>query len=201
MITKEFADKIASAEGKIKGVAFKTDAEYVKATLGKESLEKLKNAMRDLGYPVDYEKVQAMKWYPIGVRVLHLELMKDLFNWGDNDIKKLGNAAPKYSLIIKLLMKFFISVEQMIKIAPVVTKRHYSIGELEVKEYNRQEQYILLHLKGLKIIYDSSAFSHFVEGYLSRGISYVLPGKEVVSSQRKFMQDNVPYVEYKIGWK
>lgn len=201
MITKEQADKFAKAEGQVRGAAFKTDAEYVKNNLVEEAFQKLKDEMQRLGYPIDYDKVNAMDWYPIGVRALHIEVMKDIFNWDDAQTVKVGNMAPKRSLILKLLMKFFVSVEKAVKAAPAIYAKHYTVGIMEITALNPEEQYFIATVKGSQILYDSNAFARHIEGYLTRGISFVVPGKEVKSSQRKYLKDEVPCVEYKIFWK
>ena len=201
MVTKERADFLARAEGEVKGVAFKTDAEYVKNKLGDEALEKLKAEMARLGFPIDYDKTKAMDWLPIGLRALHLEVIKDLFNWDDDEIKKAGNAAPKRSFILRLLLKYLVSVEQTIKLAPIAYKKHNSVGEFETVEYDLKEQYLVGRVKGSQILFDSSAFASHIEGYLARGLSYVVPGKEVLSSHRKYTENNISYVEFKISWK
>jgi hypothetical protein len=201
MITKEQADKFAKAEGQVRGAAFKTDAEYVKNHLGEEALQKLKDEMQRLGYPIDYDKVNAMEWYPIGVRALHIEVMKDIFNWDDEQTIKVGNLAPKRSLILKLLMKFLISVEKAVKSAPAIYAKHYTVGKMEINELNNEGQYFIATVKGSQILYDSNAFARHIEGYLTRGIAYVVPGKEVSSSQRKYMKDGMTCVEYKISWR
>jgi hypothetical protein len=202
MITKEQADALAKAEGKIKGVGFKSDAEYVKNKIGPEGVQKLKAEMEKLGYPIDYEKVKAMDWYPVGVRVLNLEVMKDLFGWDDEEIKKVGHEAPKFSLIMRLIMKYFINIERMSKLAPVVGyKKHFNIGEYEALECNLVEQYSSGRAKGLKILYDSAALTKYIEGYFTRGIEYVLPGKEVTTNSRKYIVNGIPHVEFRSSWK
>lgn len=202
MITKEQADALAKAEGKIKGVGFKSDAEYVKNKIGPDGVQRLQAEMERLGYPIDCDQVKAMDWYPVGVRVLHLELMKDLFGWDDEEIKKVGHEAPKFSLIMRLIMKYFINIERMSKLAPVVGyKKHFSVGEYQALECNVQEQYTSGRAKGLKILYDSSALTKYIEGYFTRGIEYVLPGKEIITHSRKYIENDIPYVEFRSNWK
>jgi hypothetical protein len=201
MVTKERVDFLAKAEGKVRGVAFKTDAEYVKNKLGDEALTKLRAEMEKIGFPIDYDKIKAMDWLPIGLRALHLEVIKDLFNWDDNEIVKAGRAAPKRSFILRLLLKYLVSIEQTIKLAPIAYKKHYSVGEFETVNYDLKQQCLLGRVKGSQILYDSSAFASHIEGYLARGLSYVVPGKEVLSSHRKYIEDGIPYVEFRISWK
>lgn len=202
MITKAQADALAGAEGKNKGVGFKSDAEYVKNKIGPEGIQKLKAEMERLGYPINYEEVKAMDWYPVGVRVLHLEVMKDLFGWDDEEIKKIGHEAPKFSLIMRLIMKYFIDIERMSKLAPVVGfKKHFSVGEYEALECDPQKHFTSGRAKGLKILYDSSALTKYIEGYFTRGIEYVLPGKEVLTKSRKYIENGIPYVEFCSEWK
>jgi hypothetical protein len=109
VLTNEACENIIQIKGNVRGAVLQTDAEYIKRYCGQEQFTNLKDTLQRLGYAVDYENISAMEWYPLGRRVLSFRVMQDLFNWQEEEFRKMGNAAPKYSFIVKLLMKFFIS--------------------------------------------------------------------------------------------
>ena len=197
MLTKDEADKVMKLEGKVRGVAFQTDADYVKANIGEEGLLKVKETLKNLGYPIDYEKAKSTELYPIGLRMLSLMAVKESFNLSDQDIIKMGNAAPKYSFVVKMVMKYLVGIEQALKFAPRYYKRHVSIGEFQVVEYNPEGKYVILRLSGMSMV---PLYAKYLEGYLSRIIQYVLPREKVNCEQLKHSAKGDPYDEYRIFW-
>jgi histidyl-tRNA synthetase len=75
-IKKEELDKLMKIEGEIKGVAFQADAKYILEKEGEEGLKKLEKRVKEFGYPIDYRTVRALNFYPIGLRVISLLLIK-----------------------------------------------------------------------------------------------------------------------------
>jgi hypothetical protein len=184
-------------EGKVRGVVFQTDAEYVKANMGEEGLRKVRIWLDNLGYPLDYERVKSTELYPIGLRMLSLMAIKEVFNLADKDIVKMGNAAPKYSFVVRIVMKYLVSIEQAIKFAPRYYKKHVSIGEFQVKEYNPKENYVILRLQGMKVL---PLYAKYLEGYFTRIFQYVLTHEEIKCQQLKSSSKGEPYDEYKVFW-
>jgi hypothetical protein len=184
MLIKEDADKLMELKGETKGVTFQTDAEYVKKNWGQPGLEKLKNELDRLGYPIDYEAVKALEWYPMGLRILSLRVIKDLFGLDDQGIKSIGNNAPKVSFVIKMFMKFFISIPATFAQAAGIWRKHYSLGTLQ-PEVHEDEKYTIFHLRDVDL---PPELLSYIEGYFERVGEYLLgPGVECHEevSQRK----------------
>jgi len=57
-LTKEFAQKLMEIKGEVRGVAFRTDTEYILREKGEEGLKKLEDKMARLGYPIKYKKLR-----------------------------------------------------------------------------------------------------------------------------------------------
>lgn len=195
MFTKEEADKLMEMKGEIKGVTFQTDAEYVKKNWGQPGLEKLKKELDRLGYPIDYETVKALEWYPMGLRLLSLRVIKDLFGLDDQGIKSIGNNAPKVSFVIKMFMKFFVSIPATFAQAAGIWRKHYSLGTIE-PEIHEDEKYTIFHLRDIDVPPD---LLRYIEGYFERVGEYLLgPGVECheIESQRKEGQ-----YAFRLTWK
>lgn len=197
MLTKEEVQKLFQIEGKVRGAVFQTDAEYIKNKHGEDGLNKVKYELKKLGYPIEYEKIKAMEWQPLGLRAISLLVFKNLFKWKDKDIKLMGNTAPKYSFIIKLLMKFFISVEEAFKNAPEYWEKHYDVGKLEIVELNEDEKYAILHIKDFKV---HPVYCKYLEGYLQRIFKFILPNEKVIVKENKCMFKGDDYHEFRGDW-
>lgn len=197
MLTKEDAQKLVEIEGKVRGAVFQTDAEYIKNKHGQDGLKKVKDELKRLGYPIEYEKIKAMEWRPLGLRAISLLVIKDLFKWEDKDVKLMGNSAPKYSFIIKLLMKFFISIEEAFSHAPEYWEKHYDVGKLEIVELNEEEKYAILYIKDFKI---HQVYCKYLEGYFQRIFEFILPDEKVIVKENKCMFKGDDYHEFKGDW-
>ena len=108
MLTKEKANQLKSLEGECRGVAFKLDGEYVLKTRGEEGLKKLEDKLTSLGSPINYQEIQSMQFYPIGLRVISLLAARDVFGLEDKEIEAMGAEAPKRSIVIKLFLKYIL---------------------------------------------------------------------------------------------
>ena len=195
MFNKEAADKLMLIRGETKGVTFQTDAEFVKKNWGQPGLEKLKNELDGLGYPIDYESVKALEWYPMGLRILSLTVIKELIGLDDQGIKSIGNNAPKVSFVIKMIMKFFISIPATFAQAAGIWRKHYSLGSLE-PEVHEDEKYTIFRLRDIEV---PPELIRYIEGYLERVGEYLL-GPGVECNEVKDQSKERDYV-LKLTWK
>ena len=111
----EEIERLKGLTGEEKGVSFLTDLEYVKSKKGEEGIKALEEETKKLGCPIRYKEIQSTKWYPIGQRVVSLLAAQRAFGWGEKEIFEMGNTAPKRSLIVRMLMKYLISVKKLCK--------------------------------------------------------------------------------------
>jgi hypothetical protein len=197
MISREEAKAIASIPGNIRGSAFLSDAENAKRRLGTKGVQKFMKAMEGVGYPIAYEKMRAMQWYPLGLRLLSFAVLRDTFAWTDNDFREMGDNAPKYSFIVKLMMKFFISPEAAFRKAPEYWKRHYSIGTLEVGEFDESAKKVILRLKDFNTI---DIYYRYLEGFFRRLMQYLRPTDEVRCQEKENTFEGAQYHEFRITW-
>ncbi len=151
MLTKKLAKQLLSINGFVKGVVFDTDAEWIKLNYGSDGLRRVEEKLRKIGYPIKYEKIIAIKDYPVGFRAISLLAIKDVFKLSDNDIINIGEAAVKTSLLLRLVLKYFISTSKALSKAPELWSKHYSIGKLVVKEVSEKNKRVIVDLIGVKI--------------------------------------------------
>jgi hypothetical protein len=196
MNTREEIDQLSKTAGQVRGATLQTDREYVKRHFGPDALKKVEARLKDWGIPIIYEKIDAMTWYPGGWRPISLLAIREVFGLNDEQIKAMGMEAPKYSFLVKLLMKFFLSLTQTFRNAPVYWRKHWTIGELELGEINEKEKVLVLHLKNHAL---HPILCKFEEGYFLGISSYVVKAKRIEETQCTFR--GAPYHEYKIYWE
>ncbi len=194
-LTKELAEKLKKMEGEVRGVVFKTDLEFVLKEKGKEGLKKLKEKLKEIGCEIDYEKINPMGFYPLGLRIISLLAIKEVFNFNEEKIKEMGSSAPKLSLLIKLFVKFFFSIQKTAVQVPEIWKKHYTIGNLEV-EVNEEKRYVILRLKDFL---GHPIFCVYLEGYFST-ISQIVVNQPVTSQETKCPFKGGDFHEYLIRW-
>lgn len=199
MLKKEELDKLMEIKGEVRGAVFQTDASYVLEKEGEKGLEKLEERVKEFNYPINYRNPQGTDWYPVGLRVISLLLIKDAFNWSDKEIKEMGNTAPKFSFIIKILTKFFISIRKIVEKSPDTWDKHYrDFGKLEGVKVDEKNREAILRLSNFQV---HPLFCLYLEGFFARVASLGLPNKKVECKETKCVFNGFPYNEFKITWE
>lgn len=195
---EELQTLIKNIKGKIRGVVFQTDAKYVLSKKGEEGLQKLQERAKEMGLAIDYRKAKAMEWYPVGLRIASILLIKDTFEWSEEDIMEMGKAAPKTSFIAKFFFKLFLSVKKLAKEIPSYWKEHYTEGSLEPVELDIKNKKIVLHLQDYKL---HPLFCKYLEGYFETVMALTRKsGKASVKEIKCMHRDNTSYHEFLVQW-
>ncbi len=106
-------------KGEIRGMSLKIMASFILKEKGKEGLKKIEDTITNLGYPLKYRQIKAMAFYPIGLDPFMMVVAKKVLNFDKEDFRKLGEFSPKTAIIIRLFLKYLISVR---KVAENVTE-------------------------------------------------------------------------------
>jgi hypothetical protein len=185
-------------EGEVRGVVFQTDAKYVLEKEGEEGLKKLEKRVRERGYPIDYRTVEALNFYPLGLRGISLLLIKDTFGCGDEEIREMGYAAPQTSFIVKLLVKFSADWKKFISEIPGIWIKHWTRGKIEVPKTDEKTKEVVLRLKDVKI---HPILCLYLEGYFKRIYEFVVGKGKGEVKETKCMFKGDPYHEYVVTIK
>lgn len=192
MLNKEEIDKLLEVKGEVKGVVFQTDGKYVLEKEGEEGLKKLEKRVKELGLPIDYKKGKALDSHPIGLRIISLLLIKDTFDWSNEEIRNMGYMAPTTSFIVKLLMRFFVTFKKFMNEVPRYWEKHYTVGELETVKLDDETKEAVIRLKDIKF---RPLFCLYLEGYYERLYQFIV-GKEGRCRETKCMFKGASYHEY-----
>ncbi len=103
IISKEELQKFMELKGEARGIALKTEADFIIKERGEEGLRQLEEAVTQAGYPLSYKELKPLSFYPLGLEIAILVAAQRLFNWDDEMFYQLGRFEPKGpSLIIRL---------------------------------------------------------------------------------------------------
>ncbi|MDD5433774.1 MAG: hypothetical protein PHE77_03950 [Candidatus Pacebacteria bacterium] len=189
------ADRLMKIPGTQKGETIQSLAKYIEKHSGEDGLSKIKQALIDLGYPIDFEAAHKMHEYPDARNALVVLLCKELLNYTDEDIFNMGYEMSKMSLIDQFFMKTFVSIDRMAKNAPAYWKKHLSVGEIETYEFNKKEKYFILRLSNYAF---HPVVCLSIAGYFLGLMHYVQPSATI--KETKCIHRGDPYHEFKVSW-
>jgi len=199
-LTKKEVKELMEIPCKSRGEHISLITEETKKRGGEEAVKDLEKKLNDLGIEIELDKVEALEWYPVGIRTVFLLLFKEKFNLTDKDIFNMGVKAVGASFIVKFLFKYFISRKVAFKNIPKYWVKHYTCGKLEPAEFSEkegEESYYIMRLKDFKI---HPILCTFLSGYFLQ-ISKLLGGKKASIEETKCKFSGDPYHEFKVTWK
>jgi predicted hydrocarbon binding protein len=196
ILNKEIAQKAMEIKGEARGVSFKGELEYILKEKGKEGLEKVEEAMAEAGAPIKYKEISDMRFYPIGMEVVTMLAIKKVFNFDEEDFRKMGEFESKLSLIVRVFMKHLFSIEAAAKEAPRVWRKNYTIGSLKVSELNKEQKYVTLRVEDFFI---HPIICQILEGYFG-SIGKMIVNAQVTCEEVKCMHRGDKYHEFLLKW-
>lgn len=196
IISKEKIDSLMKLEGEVRGAGMKSYAEFILKEEGKEGLAKLQELMAKLGYPIKYQDMRAMEFFPIGLEALTLLAIKRLFDYDDKKFQEIGELGTKLSIIIRLFMKYFVSPPKLLKEAANMWRKGATVGDFKVVEYNKNKKYLILRLENFRL---HPLHCQVIKGYLSGALQMILKGKATAEETKCIYQDD-DYHEFLVKW-
>ena len=149
IISKEEFEELMKTEGEVRGVAFQTETNFVLEKKGKDVLKKLEDEMARLGHP--YSNIKAMEFYPLGLLIVALTIIKKLLNFTDEDFQEMGKFEAKSSLIIRISMKYFVSLDRIVKEVPKMWRKYYSIGDFQITGLNKEKKEAVMKIENFDL--------------------------------------------------
>ncbi len=196
-ITDEEINKILNAEGEVRGVVFKTDRRFIVDSKGEEGLKKVEEELKEMRCPFDYnQEADNMSFYPIGMRVLSLVAISRALNLEKESLMQMGSNAPKFSLMIKFFMRYFLSPEKIMEKAGEMWEKHYTVGKLEPVEMSTEERFMTARLYDINL---HPILCDYLKGYFSSVIKMGV-GKETKCEEVKCNHRGDDYHEFTIKW-
>ncbi len=180
-------------------MVLKTDAQFVLKEKGKEGLKKVEKKLEEWGLPLHYEKIKTMDFYPVGMRILSLLGIKEVFNFDQRKIWEMGNFAPRVSFLIKLFIQYFVSVERtFFKECPKIWRKHWSIGELQPIELNLKQKYLVVRIKDFNI---HPLYCIYLSGYFSKFTQMLIKTKKVECQEEECFFRQGKHHQFRVKWQ
>jgi len=196
MLTKEEAEKLMKTKGEIRGMALKVDWDFIIETKGEEGLKRVEARMAELSFPLKHREIKQMNFYPIGFGALSLLVIKEIFNFNDKDFEKWGASVVKFSLFMKIFMKYFGSLKLIAEQIPGMWQKHYTIGSLEMPEWSERKKYVILRERNFKI---RPFFCYIHKGYFTKVAEMVIKSP-ITCKETKCMFRGDEYHEFLLTW-
>lgn len=195
-ISPEELKKYKSLKGKVRGATLKAYGDFILQEKGKEGLKVLEEKMAEAGFSTKFKDIKSMDFYPVAMQAVILEIIDKLFQYDKKKYQEMGRSSAKFSLIIKMFMKYFFSEEQMIKKSPQIWEKSYTIGKFKLIEYNEEENRVILRIEGFKLhpVHGQILIGYFASILQMIG-GHVATGKETKSP---FRGDQ--YYEFLMEW-
>ncbi len=198
MPSEEEKKELKKIKGKIRGAALLTDIKYIKKH---KQEKKQKEIFKDLKKDIpdfNAKKIKNTEWYPLWWRVLLLVILKEKFKWSNKALFKMGREAPLNSFIVKILLRYFTSLEKTCRQVNAYWKKHYSRGQMEAGEFNQEKKYVVFRLKNFKI---HPLLCTYLRGYFNGLADLTIGSEEVNTEETKCSFEGDPYHEFVIKWK
>lgn len=198
MLDQKEIEKVKNIGGYVRGVTFNTDYRYILKNKGREGVGKVENRMKEYGFEIEYKKINNTDWYPLSLRTASLLVIREVFNWGDDELFDMGYAAPKFSFFVKTLIKFFASVEKTIQETSKYWQKHYSVGELEVKEIDMENNNAVAVLRNFEA---HPVFCSYFRGYFKSILGLIISTEEMNVEEVECVFRGDEIHEFHFEWK
>lgn len=196
LIPKEELEELKKIKGEVRGVALRDDAEFIFCNKGEEGIRKLEEAMACFGYPIKYKEVRTMDFYPLSMDAVNLVLIQKLFDFDNKKIQELGSFLARASFILRLFMKYFGSLATVAKEAPRMWRKNYTIGDLEVKDFDEKKKYAIIRLREFRL---HPLYCQVFTGYFTNVLQMILKRKPLCE-ETKCMFGGDEYHEFLLKW-
>lgn len=193
---KDNSKELLKINGKTRGENLKLDGEFILKRKGEEGLDLLEKEMTRLGFPIKYRQIKTGEWYPIGAEILSFLTIKKLFAYDDEKITEMGAGAAKFSLFLRLFMKYFVSLNKVAKEAPRIWREYYDIGDLKIETVNEEKKEIVLRLENFNT---HPVYCQNLKGYFSRVVQMVVKSP-VFCQEVKCLFKGDDYHQYVLSW-
>ncbi len=196
IITKELIEKLMKTEGETRAISIKGDLEFILYKKGEEGLRKLEDELEKFGHPIKYKKLEDMSFYPVGLEALVFLAAEKLFNFSKEDFVEMGEFNAKVSLIVRLFMKYFVSMDSMAKESPKFWRKYYTNGDLSIVELDKEKKYAIARIENFAL---SPSHCCTLKGYFLSVVKMIL-GHPISCEETKCTFRGDEYHEFKLTW-
>jgi hypothetical protein len=193
---KEIADEIMLKKGNLRGDAIKSHEKFIRYKEGESGLARVSEKMKEIGYPVNFNKIKVYDWYPASLALLVIITAKEIFNWDDSVIEESGSFTIKNSLVVRVSLKYFVSLEKLFQLFNQFWDKNYDFGKIEIAELNRKDKFFRLQVKE----YDLHPINCIAFRAIGREMVGYVTRKKVTIEETKCIHKGDDCHEYLVKW-
>ncbi|MBD3207847.1 MAG: hypothetical protein GF370_00105 [Candidatus Nealsonbacteria bacterium] len=195
---KKSADRLMNTKGRARGAGMKSYGAYILVEEGEKGLKELEAVMGEIGYPIKYKEIKTLGFYPIGMEAVTFVSIQLLFDYDEEKFRKMGGFELSSSLLMKIFMKYFISLEKAAEELPRIWEQHFSLGSLKVIELNKEKGYLTVRLTDFCI---HPLHCTVLIGVLVNAVRMITKCKEVACEETKCMHRGDDCHEFLLKWR
>ncbi len=195
IISKEEFDELMNLEGKARGVLLKTASKFIFKEKGKEGVDKLEQILTGLSY-FRFKEVRTMDFYPVGFYAAVLIAIKRLFDFDEEKFIEMGRFESKVSIIIRLFIRFFFSIDRAVKQVPKIWRTYFSFGDITVTELDKEKKYAVFRVEDFRL---HQLHCFILKGYFPSVVQMVVGGN-VSCEETKCIFRGDEYHEFLVKW-
>ena len=196
VISKEEFNELINLKGELRGGGIKAYGDFILKEKGEEGLKKLEETIAKLGFPIKFRELRTMEFFPVGLEAIILLAIQRLFDYDDKKFQEIGGFEPKSSLILRLFMKYFASIDMVAKQTPSLWKEHFTFGDCKVIELNKEKRYIVLRIENFRL---HPLHCQNLIGYLSTVVQMVTKS-QTTCQETKCVFRGDEYHEFLLKW-
>ncbi len=185
-------------EGKVIGIALQDYFDFIKEKEGREGLELVEKELKNLGVKVNSKNIKRFAWYPESYDELIAVTAQRIFNWPDDTLRLVGRWMAKTSLIRRIMVRYFVSVERVINEVQEYWRKFHLTGNLKVENYEPEKKELYVALE--KFNPGRSAHCRIIEGYIHQIASYIVPPKNIKVKETECAFRGGRRHLYKVTW-
>lgn len=197
MDTKERVAELMEIEGNMRGELLKSNFVYLEGKEGKDSIVRMEKKLKELGYPLLFKEIESFKWYKDAFCSIFMLSFREEFSWSDEDIFNLGRFSPQYSIIVKITLRYLISLKKAFNFAPNLWRRNVDYGILEPHEFNQKEKFMTFNLKDYAL---HPLVCIYIRGYLTSLFEQINGRNTIKVDELNCIFMGNPYHSYKVNW-
>ncbi len=185
-------------EGEARGADLKNDWLYVKEKYGEEALKKVEERMAELGYPLKYDEISEMDFYPIGFDALSMLVIKEIFDFSEEDIMEMGENAIRFSIFLKIILRYLPSLKLFAKEANEIWGKHYTVGELEIENDGIERGEMVIKVKDFEI---DPVYCPVLKAYFIELLKMMTAKKEIKVKEEKCVFRGDDICQFVLNWE
>ena len=195
---KEKVDELMKIEGKMKGELLRSNFTYLREKEGGDAVIKMEKKLNELGYPLRFSEIEPFKWYKDPFCATFMLSFNEEFGWDEEDIFNLGRFALQYSIIIKITLRYLLSLKKAFSFSSMLWRRNVDYGDLVPFEYNEEKKYMILHLKNYAL---HPLVCCYIKGCLTSLFEQIVGRGKIKTEEIGCIFNGEEYHTYKISWK